>query len=317
MDASGSSTRAILLFNHDARRTWIHAHRRGGTFTSGSATRAVFGRVRTVFEANRRELPEAMSAVVVFEISDSRVDCPMLETLARAENLRWLSIGRCEIDRNAAVSLSKLQALRRLILGGIDPLPDEVLVAIAPLPWLRELWVIDTPLCDEQLVHLVGMVQITDLWLSSTAITDNALTTIGKLPRLTKLALDGTRVTDEGLPHLAGLLRLESLILWNTAITGEGLPALASCPKLTSLGLRGTRIDDRRNTWSAQLPALEEVDLRQTIISDCSLVVLASLNCETISVDGTLLTPKGRFMLALVAAQRRFSRESECCITSK
>jgi len=157
-----------------------------------------------------------------------------LEPLARAANLRWVSLTREPIGNQAITHLRNSRRLRELHLGATN-VTDAGLAELTHFPELRELRLFQLAgVSDGGLVHVGNCSELRFLDLTSNAVGDKGMRELAKLPELRYLNVCKTMVTDEGLKHLAPLGHLEEGLFGGTAVTQDGVDQVPSLVKSKS-----------------------------------------------------------------------------------
>lgn len=173
------------------------------------------------------------------------------------------------------------------------------LAAIASLPALTTLSILNTPIDDDSLRALSQAPALVDLTLQRTRITGK---TLADLPLgLQRLELGGRGIDPAAfqslrqfadlrelglhlldrplrdLPPLAPLARLETLDLTGTQVDDEGLKRLAALGALKVVRFEPKEVTDAGAATLAALPHLSELDLATSQITAAGLENLAAL----------------------------------------
>jgi Leucine-rich repeat (LRR) protein len=224
-------------------------------------------------------------------------DCPRftdagLHTMRHNESVERLALPRSSISGPGLAALAKLPALRELVLVDRD-LGQEGFEILQTIPTLRRLDLSGTA-AQPAFPGLGALVQLEQLRLHYPELDDRAAVELGRLVALRDLDLAGTRISDVGLAHLAALSRLRVLILSGTRITNRGLSALSGLKSLTQLHLDHTDVVDAGVAHLAPLVALETLRLDHTLVTDASIDHLLGLVAlRRLDVTGTVITPEG------------------------
>jgi uncharacterized protein (TIGR02996 family) len=169
---------------------------------------------------------------------------------------------------------------------------DEAVRAVAQLPQVRRLSLVEGRITDAGLEHLRPLKELKALFLSSTSIGDDGADRLRSFPHLEELGLQQTQITDEGLKAVSGLSKLRALDLSYTQITDAGLKSLRKLSQLRSLDISSTQIkgdpldtlvkfkhlrflglhelagvNDDNVMRLAEFPELEELDLSRTSVT--------------------------------------------------
>lgn len=97
-----------------------------------------------------------------------------LRTLAACSHLRDLNLPQAACTAAGIRSLASLEKLRSLRIGGEGLAGPEVCRAVAELPALRSLHLIDVPIGDEGLAVLSGLPTLWNLYLDGAGVSDAA-----------------------------------------------------------------------------------------------------------------------------------------------
>jgi len=143
---------------------------------------------------------------------------------------------------------------------------DEDLRCLAHLPYLKRLYLADTPLTDEGLRHVGQLEQLERLSLWDTQVTDEGMRHLAGLENLVLLDIHRTKVTEAGLVHLQGLPRLKKLIQ-DIELSDDGLECLARCPLQPVDKVRASEITDRGLRALASLPRLKTLFIEDSQFS--------------------------------------------------
>lgn len=203
-------------------------------------------------------------------------------------------------DTHAKAITSGRNKLTHICLGyGCQRITDEVAEAIASLPHLRVLSILDCQLTQRQIELLSQSQNIQALFLRGTRMPPNAFCLFARLKKLHTLHIDRVQITDsEILPfqHHRTITRLE---LNKTKVTDVGVAAFASCPlewmslrfgkvngqflstpsvwRLSYLDLSESRYADSMAPCFGRHKSLEVLLLTHTQAADGTCAALASL----------------------------------------
>jgi Leucine-rich repeat (LRR) protein len=123
--------------------------------------------------------------------------------LLKCKRLTELGLYGTRISNSGLLLLSRCHRLQALSIGGNKRITDDGLRAVAALPKLEALSLLDAPITDRGLSHLVKCRHLKRLNLEGTAITDAALPSLRKLKSLTDLHLHGTNLTNDQIEGLS------------------------------------------------------------------------------------------------------------------
>ncbi|MFO7904530.1 MAG: hypothetical protein ACQESR_29345 [Planctomycetota bacterium] len=154
-----------------------------------------------------------------------------IRSLAALGKLHILSLRRCPITSDSAQFLSRLTALRGLILSETE-LDDEGFQKLQPLGNLR--WI----------------------QVNATGIKD-----LGPdlcFPALEYLSAADTNLSDKGVQRLSHCPKLAFLDISNTQVTNASIGTLASIASLRSVNVHGTKIDQESPEWQRFTSALKD-----------------------------------------------------------
>ncbi len=176
-----------------------------------------------------------------------------LMPLARAVNVRSISLRRQPIGDRALVHLRQMSQLRVLSLEETN-VTDEGLSELSNFPHLRELSLHKAAsVSDRGMVSVGSCGELQYLDLAGTAVGNEGVREAANLKDLHFLNLCKSRVTDEGLRHLATLTKLEEGLFRGTSVTQAGIDQIPSLVKS-----KGYRID--QSAKSAEVTAGSTVD---------------------------------------------------------
>ena len=224
-------------------------------------------------------------------------DCPRfgdagLHTLRHCESVERLALPRSHISGPGLTALTKLPALRELMLVDRD-LGAEGFEILQSIPTLRRLELSGTA-AEPAFPRLGMLVQLEQLRLHYPELDDRAAIEIGRLVALRDLDLADTLISDVGLAHFAALVNLRVLILSHTRITNRGLAALSGLRSLTQLHVDHTDVVDAGVGHLASLVGLQTLRLDHTLVTDAAIERLLGLVAlQRLDVTGTVITPEG------------------------
>ncbi|MEO2010878.1 MAG: hypothetical protein ABGX22_19540 [Pirellulaceae bacterium] len=107
------------------------------------------------------------------DLSDTKVNDDILPQLAKATELRRLSLERTNLSSACLDAISECRKLRKLELGGV-PLQGKSLATLAGLQELEGLWLVDTGINDAQLNQLYALKSLLTLDISRCKISQTA-----------------------------------------------------------------------------------------------------------------------------------------------
>ena len=123
---------------------------------------------------------------------------------------------------------------------------DKLLLQIAKLPRLRELWLSGTPRLSVDSLKALGNVEtLESLSLFQTPNTKSAISAWSRLIRLKQLSLEECGVTDDAVVVIDRFRDLEHLSLSGNTLSDGAVNAMANLTKLQSLSLGGNGRDSR------------------------------------------------------------------------
>jgi len=120
---------------------------------------------------------------------------------------------------------------------------------------------------NDDLAALAELPTLRWLDLVDTGITDAGLSYLAKLPKLETLYLNNIQVGDDGVAQLAGLQELKMLHLGRTRVTNAALASITKLNKLQELHLERTKIDDAGLKSIESLPDLQELYLTGSAVT--------------------------------------------------
>jgi len=221
--------------------------------------------------------------------------------IAYLTGLKYLGFGDTNISAKGLKHLANLKSLERLQVKG---LPDDGLIEIAHLSWLKGLYLNEHRLTDTGITYLEQMKSLEELDLSGGRLGNSSLAYIAKLPSLRYLLLSGDRYTDAGmtyiknssslrilhfgylnqltdaaLVHLSQMPRLERLALhWNQNITDAGIVHLTRLKSLKMLDIKYSQVTDEGLSYLRNVKTLDYLILPSKGITDTGLTYLGELS---------------------------------------
>jgi F-box and leucine-rich repeat protein 14 len=193
--------------------------------------------------------------------------CDNAECLARRPWARLRSMAAlttltvsCEVGDEQLLCVADLPRLQTLEVMHADSITDRALEALACVPDLRNLDLLNCPLVgDGGLAHLTARAQLLTLRLKGSQISDRSVAEMGKLAQLRNLSIARTsRITSAALEALARAPALKILDLAGcVGLTDRGLEALVGLRELRHLNLERCRgiSNDGVEAFKAQLLA--------------------------------------------------------------
>lgn len=141
--------------------------------------------------------------VVVIEFYNNPLaDDAGLENLKGLTQLRFLRVGRTEVNGSGFVHLAGMKSLRELDTNS-SPIADRNVAHLASVPALRQLWLHTPTITDAAAEHLARIASLETLGLDRSQITDAGLAKLRDLQKLRNLELRGVAtVTDAGVDEL-------------------------------------------------------------------------------------------------------------------
>lgn len=172
-----------------------------------------------------------------------------------------------------------------IVYIGLDHPTDKLLLQIAALPRLRELWLFGTPRVSVDSLKALGdVLTLEDLHLSQTPNTNSALSAWSRLTRLKRLSLDECGVTDDAVVVIDRFRDLEHLSLSGNMLSDAAINAVVNLTKLQSLSLgdngrdsRSMRITDNAMQKLAGLQAITNLQLNDQPLTGAGLRHLPAL----------------------------------------
>jgi len=224
----------------------------------------------------------------------ARLDDADLGALGTLRQVEDLFLAGTELSPESTESISRLSALRTLILMGCKGIKDWRF--LAKLHALEVLSVIETDADDDivtslralKSLHAIGLshTRVSDAGLerlfgantgfisvgaSATLATDESTRVLARQGELRFLSLADTALTDSGLQRLAPLQKLEVLDLARTKVTRSAISDLCRFPVLSTVNLEGTPLDDSGLEELCRAPAIRSVGFSRThVTSDCA-----------------------------------------------
>lgn len=184
-----------------------------------------------------------------------------LKGMKTPPGIRAVSLQGYEVEDDDLLGLATWPGLEEVSIIDGKKVGDKGVQAIAKLPKLHRLDLVDTVVSEVGLAQLSGHRALTQLDLSNTVVTTKVralrLKDIPKLESLS-LACEGG-MTSVSLTALPQLKQLGDFPLDVETAEVSGLP------KLTDLDFRGSKL---RKLTIADMPGLESIDLRDTQVDD-------------------------------------------------
>lgn len=155
--------------------------------------------------------------------------------IAHLTGIRYLHLRWSNVTDAGLVFLPELYRLERLQVPRY--MTDAGMAQIARAPWLKALYLSETP------------------------VTDAGMAYLEKLSGLRELSIDATNVGDVGLAYLTYLAQLDYLMLGGAHFTDVGMEQLKAAPSIRILNVSRLGISDRGVQHIAALPNLEVLSL--------------------------------------------------------
>ncbi|GMV93391.1 MAG: hypothetical protein AMXMBFR82_31690 [Candidatus Hydrogenedentota bacterium] len=155
--------------------------------------------------------------------------------IAHLTGIRYLHLRWSNVTDAGLVFLPELYRLERLQVPRY--MTDAGMAQIARAPWLKALYLSETP------------------------VTDAGMAYLEKLSGLRELSIDATNVGDAGLAYLTYLAQLDYLMLGGAYFTDYGMEQLKAAPSIRILNVSRLGISDRGVQHLAALPNLEVLSL--------------------------------------------------------
>jgi Leucine-rich repeat (LRR) protein len=181
---------------------------------------------------------EGLSKLQSLYLQYTNITPAVADAIADLEHLEYLDFYGCKLQSTGLNFVARLHELRDLqffqrTLG--PPLRDEDLTALATLPKLRCLRILNTPLTAGAIARLGNARALETLEISVCWIDANDLSPIAKLPRLKSLNLSSAQITNDLVATLGGSQSIEDLDISGNPIDIDGLRALGSISSLRTI----------------------------------------------------------------------------------
>ncbi len=144
------------------------------------------------------------------DLTQTRISDRDLEALARAKQLRELSLPRTVTD-DGLTHLTGLPRLEFLLISGGKAITDRGMKVIAKCSSLRHLYIAGAAVTDAGVEALKPLTKLESLILSSTQVRGTAFESLTHLQSLERLNLWGTQFQPECIDFLSELKGLRSL----------------------------------------------------------------------------------------------------------
>ena len=233
----------------------------------------------------------------------------VLSVLSDFSALEYLHLAKSELRDEDLGFLSKLKALKTLIIQGTDliydaknhtnGLTDRSVEILAALQNLEELRIYGNgDFSDEFVRKIAAFSKLEALTLSSRRFSDQALEAIAANPRLKKLELRSPQFTDSGVQALGRMHTLEELEIDSPQLTQKALHAVAALSRLKVLEFPIKEVDREALAVVAGLKSMERLALRYAVIGDDQFEVLkAHPSLQSFFLNKAKLTEKSAKVL--------------------
>ncbi|MEJ7603606.1 MAG: hypothetical protein WKG01_37310 [Kofleriaceae bacterium] len=190
-----------------------------------------------------------------------------LAILDHTPQLTALGLGDTQVGDTTLARISKLAALRTLVLNNV-------------------------PATYEAILKLGSLVRLERLYLEGTRVGDSTVEAFAQLRELRTLRLASTDISERSLPVLRTFTLLEELTVGDSRMRA-GIADLEPWPRLRILTVAGLPLGDAALQTIARQPTLETLDLSGTDVTDPSpLVGLPHL--AVLGLEGTKLDKRGQ-----------------------
>ena len=204
----------------------------------------------------------------------------VIEHVVKIKGLRSLQFSTSRITGATLRQLEQLPMLQEISFSyGCEELTDEGLLAIAAMPKIRSVSLVDCKkTTGKGLAGILSMPELEKLTLDEAAKNlDQQLLQKLSASRLKSVTLVG-ELDDSICARLATIASLEELVLSSTVLHGEQLEQLRSLESLVSLKLEGcTSLTMEGMRQLNQLTGLKKLQLNHTNLSDQHLLSLTGL----------------------------------------
>ncbi len=227
-------------------------------------------------------------------------------------------------DRNAGITQEDSDG--HIVYIRLDHPTDKLLLQIAKLPRLRELWLFGSPRLSVDALKALGdvltfevlnlfhtpntnsalsawsrLIRLKRLSLEECGATDDAVVVIDRFRELEQLGLPGNKLTDAAMNAVVNLTKLQSLNLadgrresGSMRITDDAMPKLAGLQVLTTLQLNDQPLTGAGLRHLTTLPHLNWLELGGSTIRDDVMAALA--DCQSLRhllLHNTQVTDEG------------------------
>ncbi|HID22539.1 MAG TPA: hypothetical protein EYP14_09075, partial [Planctomycetaceae bacterium] len=235
-----------------------------------------------------------------------------LRQLGQLKNLEQLALqDATATDTTLKAVADGCRRLRRVALRNLPRVTDASVSALAELPELTHLSLIEVPITGAAVRTIARVPQLISLDLRSCPQVASAdLAELAEAPRLKELKLGGPGVDNPTLVVLARLPHLESLTVEDAELDGTGLKQLASSDAASRIRLlsfaRCASLDDEALAMLRAFTRLRHLSLRDLPVTGRFLVGQPWLDqLEVLVLNQTFLTDEG---LRAIAACRNVKR---------
>ena len=225
-------------------------------------------------------LPHRLPALRNLSLIEMGLTAEALAEIAKSKHLAALDIRQCgSLTAENYLCLNAMTKLVDLKIGGFA-VNDEVLMAVAPLKFLRGLTIDDALLSpkgfERFLTESASVDQLETLVLCrNMSLFDDALVALRKCPKLNRLTINGMMITGTFLlrlaEHEASRPKLRRLSLRKTFLSEDGATALKKYPELRILDLSGIGLTPEIVDIIASMDQIEELDVSDNPLDEEAL----------------------------------------------
>lgn len=157
--------------------------------------------------------------------------------IAHLTGIRYLHLRWSNVTDGGLVFLPEFYRLERLQVPRY--MTDAGMAQIARAPWLKALYLSETPVTDAGMAYLQGLPALRELSIDASNVSDAGLAYLSFLPELDYLMLGGPYFTDHGMEQLRVAPSIRILNVSRLGISDRGVQHIAALPNLEVLSLYG------------------------------------------------------------------------------
>jgi hypothetical protein len=185
----------------------------------------------------------------------------------------------------------------RVYVGPETNVTDETFAALADLPQLRNLALVNKGVTNSRMARLGNLAGLHMLTITTSSLSDSGWGFLEKLRELKSLRLDRSNASDSALSHIKEMPQLTKLYLIDNQVTDSGLTHLEGLGRLEFLWFYGHKVPNRQLQFRVRgTPTPKTLGSGTTGITDDAVQhfkKLPRLKVLKTDIAGTRITPRG------------------------